>query len=121
MLIQMADPEFAKQMQDNKGSIYLVQLLLPATFENIPVNAPAWARHLADAQATGKKFNPATEAATTVQHIGVLNLPQTLSQGLGGLGPSLSGALGAISGAVGDRLNSDLDRSAALYDGNLNQ
>jgi hypothetical protein len=118
MLLQMQDPEFAKQMDQNKGAIYLVQLLLPATPENIPVNAPAWSRHLIDAQATGKKFDFAREAASLPQNIGVLRVIPTLEAGLG---PSLSGALGAISGAVGDRLNSDLDRSAALYDGNLNQ
>ena len=117
MIVQMQDPEFAKQMEDNKGAIYLVQLLLPATPENIPVNSPAWARHLADAVANHKNFNPATEASSSIQHIGVMNLPSTLSSGLGGpvnaIQSGLTGALGGIT--------DQLDNAAALYDGNVNQ
>jgi hypothetical protein len=117
MLVQMQDPEFAKQMEDNKGAIYMIQLLLPATPENIPVNAPAWARHLADAQAKGKKFNVATEATGTIQNIGVLRLPGTLNSGLSG---ALGGVTSGLAGALGG-ITDQLDNAAALYDGNVNQ
>jgi hypothetical protein len=116
MLVQMNDPEFAKQMQDNKGLIYLIQLMLPATPENIPVNAPAWARHAAAAAAGGRKWNPGTELADLPQNIGVMRMIPTLQQGLG---PSIGSAVGALGGAIGDRLSNDLDLSAKLYDSNV--
>ena len=94
ILTQMNDPEFAKWTQDHKAAIYLLQLLLPATPTDIPVNAPAWSRHLAASNQGGPKFNPGNEASTTIQHIGVMNLPQTLSQGIGG---PLAEMLGGLS------------------------
>jgi hypothetical protein len=116
MLVQMNDPEFAKQMNDNKGLIYLIQLMLPATPENIPVNAPAWARHAAAAAAGGKKWNAGTELADLPQNIGVMRMIPTLQQGLG---PSIGSAVGALGGAIGDRLTNDIDISAKLYDSNV--
>jgi hypothetical protein len=117
MIVQMQDPEFAKQMEQNKGLIYFVQLMLPATPENIPVNAPAWTRHLADAQAKGKKFNVPAEVSSGIQHIGVMNLPSTLNSAFSG---SISGMAGGLSDALGG-LTDQLDSAAALYDGNVNQ
>jgi len=122
--VQMQDPEFAKQVTDLKGAIYLVQLLLPATPTNIPVNAPAWARHLAGAKQAppgykgsvvmGREYNPVTEATSGFQHIGVLNLPSTLNSGLGGIAAGLTGALGGVT----DSLDAQLNNAASLYDNN---
>ena len=42
------DPNVASFIEDNPQAIRFLQLLLPGTPWEIPVNAPAWARHLAE-------------------------------------------------------------------------
>jgi hypothetical protein len=116
LAVQMQDPEFAKQVGDNAGLIYFVQLMLPATPTDVPVNAPAWARHLVGAEPAppgykksvflGKKYNPMTEASDTLQHIGVMNIVNTWKP--------LGSILGSVTGSITDQL----DNAAALYDNN---
>ena len=115
LLEQMQDPEFAAAMKKNAGAIYLIQLLLPATPTDIPVNSPAWMRHLAVANVGGKKYNPTNEINTGIQHIGVMNLPGTVSSALGG---DLGGAVGGLQSALGG-ITDMLDQAAQNYDGNL--
>jgi hypothetical protein len=126
LLVQMQDPQFAQAVKKNAGMIYLIQLLLPATPTNIPVNSPAWARHLANANTAGKSYNPTNEINTGIQHIGVMNLPSTLSSAVGG---DLGGVVNGLTGAAGitkgweqnalSSIQDTLDNAAQTYDGNF--
>jgi hypothetical protein len=103
---QMDDPEFARSIDKFSDTIYLMQLLLPATFSDIPVNAPAWARHLSASNQGGKKFNLGTEAQNTVQHLGLFGDIPTVQQGLA---PLFKTGYGSVQ--------DQLDRAARQFDG----
>jgi hypothetical protein len=112
ILTQMTDPDFAKFAADHAEVMYIIQLLLPATPTNIPVNAPAWARHAAQStQPGGKKFNPATEVSSILPNVGVMRLGQTLTSAGANLGSDIAGALGGMQ--------DQLDNAAQLYDTNV--
>jgi hypothetical protein len=82
MIVQMQDPEFASNIENYKESIYFLEMMLPATPTSIPVNAPAWLRHMSAAQQGGKKFNLQNEVDTGITKIGVLGAPKLWGQGL---------------------------------------
>lgn len=61
LVAQLAmDPELNEWVESSSktGSLYLIAQLLPATPDNIPANAPAWARHLSNDLSDGKKIDP---------------------------------------------------------------
>jgi hypothetical protein len=103
------DPELARAVDDNSDLIYAFETLLPGTPGNLPANAPAWARHLAEDNLAGRKFDPqrfvTREAADAVTYAA---------------GPvrSLNVAAGALGdlGDVASDLYASLDKAAAEYD-----
>jgi hypothetical protein len=54
------DPEFSAFMAENEDSIYFANLLFPGNPLNLTVNAPAWARHVAEDVQAGKEVTGQT-------------------------------------------------------------
>jgi hypothetical protein len=53
-LMIQTNPDLQQFVQDHPQSVRMLSLLLPGTPWDIPVNAPAWARHLAEDDAQNK-------------------------------------------------------------------
>ena len=102
ILYQMNDPAFAAGLKKYKNSIYILQLLLPATPTDIPVNAPAWSRHYAQSNLPGgKKFDAGAEGANAIGYLGVVNTPNQAADVVGGINSAV--------GDIGDLLGGSLD------------
>jgi hypothetical protein len=54
---QVTNPDFAAFIKDNPDSLNFLSMLLPGTPEDIPVNLPAWMRHLSRDIQGGKNIN----------------------------------------------------------------
>lgn len=112
------------EKSSNEGVLYLISQLLPGTPENLPANAPAWARHLSqdltDLQGNPvyksgprkgqpKQFDPQAFAVREAGDMAQYSVGY-LRTGKVGLG-----ALGDLGDLTGD-LFADLSRSAAQLD-----
>lgn len=105
------DPEFDMFLNDHKDAIYLIEVLLPGGPTNIPVNAPAWLRHIAEDSAAGREITAdvATReiADSTRYAFGPARTIETFGKGL-------FGKRGAVDAATD--IFSTLTRSAEQYD-----
>lgn len=112
---QATDPGFQQWMADNKDMVYAWQLLLPGTPDNIPVNAPAYARHAAQRSLAGKPFQP-TQTVTSDLQDAFSNIGPARDVGVA----VKSGAdlFDILSGVSGD-LFQQLDAAAKVYDTNV--
>jgi hypothetical protein len=95
------DPEFKKSIDDNQDLAYAFSTLMPALPNDLPANAPAWARHLSQDLNGPKPIDPqtfvtreATDAATYA-----FGPTRTLSVGAGAVGD-----LGDLAGDLMGRL-----------------
>lgn len=108
------NPEFAKWMEDHKDAIYLVDMLLPGTPDNLVSNVPAWARHVSEDAAAGKSPTVETlgrEAGDTGKYLfGPIRGTETIAKGLFGK----KGLLGDVTGD----LFAQLDKAAKELDTN---
>ncbi len=99
---QLNNEDFANFLKENPDVIYLINILLPGTPENLPVNAPGYARHLSRDIQEGKKINPQryieTESADMISHA------------------SVAGDAGTFASAGADIFDS-LTKAAAMFDG----
>ncbi len=99
---QLDNKDFANFLQQNPDAIYLVNILLPGTPENLPVNAPGYARHLSRDIQERKKINPQrfleTESADIVSRA------------------SIAGDLSTF-GSAGADIFDTLTKAAKMFDG----
>ena len=108
---RVTDPEFDTFLNDHKDAIYLIEVLLPGTPTNIPVNAPAWARHIVEDSAAGRDITGDTvvrEVSDSARY--ALGASRTLDV----FGKGLVGKRGAVD-MVTD-IFSNLTKSAEQYD-----
>ncbi len=100
------NPELAQFLKDHKGSINFIQLLLPALPSDIPVNAPAYARHLSADVLSGKQVKVDAFARREASDIA------TYSSVAGDVGTFLTPLTEA-----GRDITDVLSRAAAEFDG----
>lgn len=93
----MSDPEFSKWVGKHKEAIYLVEMMIPGTPQNLPANAPAWARHTAVQAARHRpideNFVKTQEQDAITHQIGIASSAGNLATAIGQSYSILSEAL----------------------------
>lgn len=105
-----ADPEFRGWLEENKDAVYLANMLLPGLPSHMPVNAPAYGRHIAEDTLAGRDVTANTIAR---------EVTDTASYAFGpvrGTETILKGLFDAIDNAQG-AVEDNLDVAARMYDG----
>jgi hypothetical protein len=105
-----AEPDMQEWLKENKDAVYLANMLLPGSPENLPANAPAWARHIAEDANAGR---PITGNTVTRE------ISDSASYAFGpvrGTSTLLAGLFDAIDNAQG-AIEDNLTNAAAMYDG----
>ena len=108
VVASMADPEFNKWVGEHEDGLYLLEMLLPGTPQNLPANLPAWARHIAEDAGAGREVT----TDTVFRELG--------DAGRYAFGPRAFETVGKgvldIGAMTGDVIE-NLTRAAAEYDG----
>lgn len=103
------DPEFAKHIEENKDSIYFANLLFPGNPVNLTVNAPAWARHVAEDVQAGREITGRTVVREIADSGAYAFTPVRDAEQVTKVGEDL--------GEIAEDIFANLERAAAQYDG----
>lgn len=103
---QQVDPEgFGKWMESNKDALYFLNIMMPGLPTNLPANAPAIVRHMADAQNAGT--DPFARVAKDFPTDALGNI---------GIGRDVSTLVPALDAVAGD-IHGLLDAASNAFDG----
>lgn len=107
------DPEFRAYIEENENAIYFANLLFPGNPTNMTVNAPAWARHVAEDVGAGRKITGETVTREIADSAAYATGPAyDLTQ---------AAKVGADLVGMGEDIFANLDRAAAQFDGQFPQ